>query len=68
MLQNSYLVVGKGHIGLATAAYLSNQGYTVYLFSRRSSIRPLAEKFCGMLKGFIKNPYQNLYRELLLPR
>ena len=38
MLQTSYLVVGRGHIGLATAAYLSAQGYTVYLFSRRSSI------------------------------
>ncbi|MBW4597686.1 MAG: hypothetical protein KME46_33480 [Brasilonema angustatum HA4187-MV1] len=38
MLQTSYLVVGRGHIGLATAAYLSIQGYAVYLFSRRSSI------------------------------
>ncbi len=38
MLQTSYLVVGKGHIGLATAVYLSNQGCDVYLFSRRSSI------------------------------
>ncbi|MEH1839085.1 MAG: NAD/NADP octopine/nopaline dehydrogenase family protein [Nostoc sp.] len=38
MLQNSYLVVGRGHIGLATAVYLSTQGYSVYLFSRRSSI------------------------------
>lgn len=38
MLQTSYLVVGRGHIGLATAVYLSSQGYTVYLFSRRSSI------------------------------
>ena len=38
MLQTNYLVVGRGHIGLATSAYLSAQGYTVYLFSRRSSI------------------------------
>ncbi|AFZ11678.1 NAD/NADP octopine/nopaline dehydrogenase [Crinalium epipsammum PCC 9333] len=38
MLQTSYLVVGKGHIGLASALYLSAQGYTVYLFSRRHSI------------------------------
>lgn len=38
MLQTSYLVVGRGHIGLATAVYLSAQGHTVYLFSRRSSI------------------------------
>ncbi|MEH2387971.1 MAG: NAD/NADP octopine/nopaline dehydrogenase family protein [Nostoc sp.] len=38
MVQTKYLVVGKGHIGLATAAYLSNQEHTVYLFSRRSSI------------------------------
>ncbi len=38
MLQTSYLVVGRGHIGLGTAVYLSKQGYTVYLFSRRSSI------------------------------
>jgi opine dehydrogenase len=37
MLQTSYLVVGKGQIGLATAVYLSPQGYTVYLFSRHSS-------------------------------
>ena len=40
MIQTSYLVVGKGHIGLATAVYLSAQGYTVYLFSRRSSFVP----------------------------
>ena len=40
MLQTSYLVVGKGHIGLATAVYLSAQGYKVYLFSRRSSFVP----------------------------
>ena len=38
MLQNSYLVLGRGHIGLATTVYLSSQGYTVYLFSRRTSI------------------------------
>ncbi|MEL7039663.1 MAG: NAD/NADP octopine/nopaline dehydrogenase family protein [Cyanobacteria bacterium J06592_8] len=37
MPQNSYLVVGGGDVGLATAVHLSSQGNQVYLFSRRSS-------------------------------
>lgn len=37
MSQNSYLVVGGGDVGLATAVHLSSQGNQVYLFSRRSS-------------------------------
>lgn len=36
-LHNSYLVVGRGHIGLATAAYLSAYGADVYVFSRRAA-------------------------------
>ncbi len=35
MSQNSYLVVGGGDAGLATAVHLSSQGNLVYLFSRR---------------------------------
>lgn len=31
----SYLVVGAGNVGLATAALLANDGYDVHLFSRR---------------------------------
>lgn len=37
MSRDSYLVVGGGHTGLATAAHLSSLGNRVYLFSRRSS-------------------------------
>ncbi len=38
MSQNSYLVVGGGNVGLATAAHLSSQGNKVNLFSRRYSL------------------------------
>lgn len=37
MSQDSYLVVGGGDVGLATAVHLSSQGNKVDLFSRRSS-------------------------------
>ena len=37
MSQDSYLVVGGGDAGLATAVHLSSQGNRVYLFSRRAS-------------------------------
>ncbi|BAZ65788.1 RNA-directed DNA polymerase [Fischerella sp. NIES-4106] len=30
------------------------------------TIRPLAKLFCGMIKSFLQNAHQNLYRELLL--
>ncbi len=35
MSQNSYLVLGGGHVSLATAVHSSSQGNSVYLFSRR---------------------------------
>lgn len=37
MLPQSLLVMGGGHIGLASAAYLSSQGHTVYLISQRAN-------------------------------
>ena len=37
MSRDSYLVVGGGDAGLATAVHLSSQGNRVYLFSRRAS-------------------------------
>lgn len=37
MSQDSYLIVGGGDAGLATAVHLSSQGYRVDLFSRRYS-------------------------------
>lgn len=38
MSANSYLIVGGGDAGLATAVHLSSQGNQVYLFSRRYSL------------------------------
>lgn len=38
MSQDSYLVLGGGDVGLATAVHLSSQGCLVYLFSRRYSV------------------------------
>ncbi|MBE9069037.1 NAD/NADP octopine/nopaline dehydrogenase family protein [Leptolyngbya cf. ectocarpi LEGE 11479] len=37
MSPQSFLVIGGGHIGLASVVYLSSQGHTVYLISRRAS-------------------------------
>lgn len=38
MSPQSFLIIGGGHIGLASVVYISSQGHTVYLISRRASI------------------------------
>ena len=48
MSQNSYLVVGGGDAGLATAVHLSSQGNQVYLFSRRSSSITQTKIICSI--------------------
>ena len=47
----SYLVVGAGNVGLATAALLVNDGYDVHLFSRRQL--PLSESKTLQVSGNI---------------
>jgi ketopantoate reductase len=47
----SYLVVGAGNVGLATAAILVNDGYDVHLFSRRQL--PLSESKTLQVSGNI---------------
>lgn len=74
-IQDAIIVENHCLFSLKLLIYTQNKGFNLNSCGRSffdkglatTYNRPLAKKFCGMISSFIKNPYQNLYIELLLP-